>query len=82
MEDDYIVIADFMLSSMTYISEVPPEEMTFPIFWGDHPQGQDLTKTQVNFYEAVYNGIFVVLDNLNKRKGGFMEEVLGNFIRW
>lgn len=82
LEEDYIVIADFMLSSMTYISEVSPEEMTFPIFWGDHPKGQDLTKTQVNFYDAVYNGIYVVLENLNRRKAGFMNEVLGGINRW
>jgi hypothetical protein len=50
-----------MLSAMTYISEVPPSEMTFPIFWGDHPKEKDLTPAQINFFEAIYNGIYVVI---------------------
>jgi hypothetical protein len=71
-----------MLSAMTYISELPPQEMAFPIFWNDHPQGKELSAAQVNFFEAIYNGIYVVIENMNIRKFTFLDEVLTDITDW
>ena len=64
-DTSYVVISNYLLSSVTFTSQLPSSNMTFPILM-DEMYADKLTPTpaQISFLEAVFNGLYVAIPNL------------------
>jgi len=64
-DTSYVVISNYLLSSVTFASQLPASNMSFPILVGEMYASEiPPTPAQISFLEAVFNGLYVAIPNL------------------
>lgn len=64
-DTSYVVISNYLLSSVTFTSQLPASNMSFPILVEEMYASEETpTPAQISFLEAVFNGLYVAIPNL------------------
>jgi hypothetical protein len=75
-DSSYVVISNYMLSSITYLEQLPATAITFPILVAlQYLLNKAPTAAHLSFLEGIYNGLYVTLPNLLKIRAAHLNRI-------
>lgn len=82
-DSSYVVISNYMLSSITYLEQLPSTAVTFPILVGLQAlTGKVPTPAHLSFVEGIYNGLYVTLPNLLKIRAAHLSRICEELLNY